>query len=188
MTRVAVDVTFLCMDREPPGNVPPLPEGYEIRREIHPAVSLYRDLYNRVGQDYCWWLRRVMGDAQLAQLLENPAIGVYVLRCDGEVAGFFELDGRQCPDINLAYFGLLPRWIGRGIGLAFLHAAIHIAWRNGPAALRVNTCSADHPRALPNYVRAGFRAVRVLREVWDIPDHIGLSIPKNLCVPAISHI
>ncbi|PYD64787.1 GNAT family N-acetyltransferase [Gluconacetobacter entanii] len=173
-----MDVTFLCMDRQPPGPVPELPEGYEIRREIHPAVSLYRDLYNRIGQDYCWWLRRVMGDAQLAELLGNPAVGVYVLRDHGEVAGFFELDARQCPDINLAYFGLLPRWIGRGVGLSFLHAAIRTAWRQRPAALRVNTCSADHPRALPNYVRAGFRVVRVLREVWDIPDHIGLHLPE----------
>ncbi|MCJ8354422.1 GNAT family N-acetyltransferase [Novacetimonas hansenii] len=180
MTRVAVDVTFLCMDRQPPGPVPALPDGYEIRREVHPAVSLYRDLYNRIGQDYCWWLRRVMADTQLARVLDDPAVAVYILREHGEVAGFFELDGRQCPDINLAYFGLLPQWIGRGVGLSFLHAAIRTAWGQRPAALRVNTCSADHPRALPNYIRAGFRVVRVLREVWDIPDHAGLSVPASL--------
>ena len=47
-------------------------------------------------------------------------------------------------------------------------------------AVTVNTCTADHPRALPGYVRAGFRPVRHVREVWDVPVRLGLKIPDNL--------
>jgi hypothetical protein len=46
--------------------------------------------------------------------------------------------------------------------------------------MTVNTCSADHPRALPNYIAAGFREVRRVREAWDIPVRLGLAIPENL--------
>jgi hypothetical protein len=51
----------------------------------------------------------------------------------------------------------------------------------GPARrMTVNTCTADHPRALPNYLAAGFVEIRRVREVWDIPRRLGLRIPDHL--------
>ena len=53
----------------------------------------------------------------------------------------------------------------------------------GAAGLRgmtVNTCTADHPRALPNYRAAGFVETRRVREVWDIPRRFGLTVPDHL--------
>jgi hypothetical protein len=46
--------------------------------------------------------------------------------------------------------------------------------------MTVNTCSADHPRALPNSLAAGFSEVRRVREVWDIPRRLGMNIPEHL--------
>ncbi|KPH89031.1 GNAT family N-acetyltransferase [Komagataeibacter intermedius] len=179
-TRVGVDVTFLCMDRPPPGIPPALPHGFSIRQTFRPGVMWYRGLYDAVGREYCWWLRRVMPDADLAALLSSPGIGVHVLYDGDAPAGFCELDSRYGPDINIAYFGLLPAWIGRGVGRIFLHQMVARAWAMNPAVLRVNTCSADHPRALPNYQRAGFRKVRTLHEIWTIPDALGLNVPDCL--------
>jgi hypothetical protein len=105
---------------------------------------------------------------------------VHVLRDGAEELGFYELDRRHGRNINLAYFGLLPQAVGRGIGMAFLHHAIHAAWSEGCAALTVNTCTADHPRALPNYLKAGFRVLRTVREEWPVPDRLGLPIPDRL--------
>ena len=48
--------------------------------------------------------------------------------------------------------------------------------------MTVNTCTADHPRALPTYIRAGFRPVRHVREVWNVPVRLGLRIPPGLQV------
>lgn len=181
-TRIGVDVTFLCMDRKPPGSPPALPDGYVIRPVTHPTVAWYREMYDAVGREYCWWLRRLMSDTQLANLLADPGIGVHVLYEGDRIAGFCELDARYSPDVNIAYFGLLAAWIGRGVGRIFLHQMIARAWQAHPAAVRVNTCSADHPRALPNYLRAGFLKVRTVREIWDIPDALGLPLPRRLRV------
>lgn len=101
---------------------------------------------------------------------------------DGEPAGFFELDARSGHDVNLAYFGLMPHALGKGLGGPFLRAAIDAAWMLAPTQLRVNTCTADHPRALPAYLRAGFKPIRTVREVWDIPDALELPIPPGLRV------
>ena len=180
-TRIAVNVTFLRMDGPPGDTAAALPSDVSLVRVEAPTVAFYRYLYATVGGPYCWWLRRVAPDAEIERLLASPFIAIHVLYRRGEPAGFFELDGRA-GDVNLAYFGLAPHWVGQGLGTAFLRAAIDAAWSASPRAIRVNTCTADHPRALPAYLRAGFRPFRTVREVWDIPDRLGLSIPGTLRV------
>ena len=81
-------------------------------------------LYNTVGADYVWWLRRTLPDRELAGLLADPAVTIHTLYGDGEPAGFFELDARHWPEINLGYFGLMPHAVGGGIGHAFLRRAV----------------------------------------------------------------
>ena len=145
-----------------------------------PSVGFYRYLYNTVGADYLWWLRRTTPDDELAALLGDRAIAIYTLYAKGEPAGFFELDARPWPDVNLSYFGLMPGAIGHGTGYAFLRAAVDEVWRHGAKGMTVNTCTADHPRALPNYLRAGFTVVRQVREIWAVPDHLKMRIPSSL--------
>ena len=79
---------------------------------------------------------------------------------DGWPHGFFVLDGRAPRACDLAYFGLVPEAIGRGLGTFLLQTALHMAWdRPGTARVTVNTNSLDHPRALPLYQKAGFEPV-----------------------------
>jgi GNAT superfamily N-acetyltransferase len=179
-TRVAVTVTFLRMDAPSAAAPRPLPGGVDLVRLTQPSLTFYRYLYGTVGADHLWWLRRAMSDEQLAGLLADPALSVWVLYRDGEPAGFFELDRRQAPLVNLSYFGLMPHATGQGLGSAFLRAAIDEAWTGGTKALTVNTCTADHPRALPGYLRAGFRPIRTVREMWDVPARLGMRIPDHL--------
>ncbi|HQT78110.1 MAG: GNAT family N-acetyltransferase [Rhodospirillales bacterium 20-64-7] len=180
VTRVGVTVTFLRMDHAPRTPPPALPPGMQVIRAQAATVPFYRYLYNTVGADYLWWLRRTTPDAELAALLGDRAIGIYTLYNKGEPGGFFELDSRTWPDVNLSYFGLMPFMIGTGVGHAFLRCAVDEAWRLGAKGMTVNTCTADHPRALPNYLRAGFHVVRKVREVWSIPDSLHLRIPETL--------
>ena len=181
-TRIAVDVTFLRLDPGATGQpVPALPPDVSLVRVAAPSVAFYRYLYGTVGGAYCWWLRRVAPDAEIAALLADPSIQIHVAMRGGEPAGFFELDSRAGSDVNIGYFGLMPHAVGTGIGAALLGEAIRIARaasRSG--SVRVNTCTADHPRALPTYLRAGFRPLRTVREIWDIPDRLGLAIPDRL--------
>ena len=179
---VRVHVTFLRMDAPPQGPVPQLPPDVEVVRVPRCTVSFYRYLYNTVGDDYLWWLRRTLSDLQLTAILSQSGNSIHVLMMKGEPAGFFELDRTGYPVTNLSYFGLMPWAVGRGIGFAFLHYAIAQAWSEGCGALTVNTCTADHPRALPNYIRAGFRKLRTVAEDWPVPVSLGLRVPEHLMV------
>ncbi len=178
--RVTVTVTFLRMDRPPVESSPSLPISCQVVQAVSCTVPFYRYLYNTVGEDYVWWLRRTMTDQDLNELLRDPAITIHVLYSGGEPAGFFELDARPWPEVNLSYFGLLPHTIGTGVGYSFLRQSVDLVWRSRARGITVNTCTADHPRALPTYLRAGFRPVRQVREVWNVPIKLGMRIPNHL--------
>jgi GNAT superfamily N-acetyltransferase len=145
------------------------------------SVPFYRYLYNTVGQEYLWWLRRTLPDAELAAILGDQRVSIHVLYRGGEPAGFYELDRRPGATVNLSYFGLMPHAVGHGFGRAFLRDAVDAAWAEGPPrGVTVNTCTADHPRALPNYRSVGFETLRTVRELWRIPRRLGLPIPSHL--------
>lgn len=177
---VTVDVTFLRMEAPPAQPAAPLPPDCAVVAVQRCSVPFYRYLYEAVGAPWLWWLRRTTPDAELAPHLAHPAVAIRVLYRGGEPAGFYELEGRPDRTVNLAYFGLMPWMIGKGLGHAFLRDAVDAAWGAGARAVTVNTCTADHPRALPNYIACGFAPVRTLRETWPIPTRLGLSVPEHL--------
>ncbi len=182
VVRVGVHVTFLRMENPPAEPPPAWPQAVSLVRLAAPSVAFYRYLYATVGGAHVWWLRRTAPDQEIASLLADPAVAIHVLYLGGEPAGFFELDARGALDVNIGYFGLMPWAVGRGLGFPFLRAAVDAAWAQGPRAVMVNTCTADHPRALPNYLRAGFVPLRRMREIWDVPVRLGLVIPEALVV------
>ncbi|MGI4945046.1 MAG: GNAT family N-acetyltransferase [Janthinobacterium lividum] len=181
-TRIRVTVTFLRMDHPPAAAGPALPSDTALVRVTRPSVEFYRYLYATVGAPHAWWLRRTVPDEVLQTLLRDAGIAIHVLYRGGEPAGFFELDSRARPDVNLSYFGLVPHAVGTGLGTAFLRRAVDQAWALAPRSLTVNTCTADHPRAMPAYLRAGFVPIRSVAEVWDVPKRLGLMLPAHLLV------
>jgi GNAT superfamily N-acetyltransferase len=136
------------------------PEGLSVVHARTPTVPYYRFLYNEVGRAYHWRSRGQLSDAELAAAIGDPRNELYVLHVDGTPAGFAELDRRQADDVELVQFGLMPPFIGRGLGARFLAWTIHRAWQSGPRRFWLHTCTLDHPRALPNYLAAGFRIFR----------------------------
>ncbi len=175
--RVQVRVTFLRMAHAPAYPPRPLPGGTQVLPVREPTVAFYRFLYNTVGGPYLWWLRRAAPDREIATLLANPRLTLHVLYRGGAPAGFYELERRAGGETNLSYFGLMPHAVGQGLGTPFLHHAITTAWAEAPTALTVNTCTADHPRALPGYLAAGFVPIREAPEHWSIPRRLGLKLP-----------
>ena len=53
-------------------------------------------------------------------------------------------------------FGLMPEFLGQGLGRYFLQWTIDRAWSYSPRRFWLHTCTKDHPAALPNYLKAGF--------------------------------
>lgn len=153
----AITVTHLEMLEDPHNAVPPPPHSQiALIRADDPPVHFYRYLYQTVGADYVWVDRLKLSDEALVEIIQDPAVELYVLHVNGCPAGYVELDFRKMPDAELAFMGLIPEIIGKGFGRYLLTQAISLAWLHSPKRLFVQTCTLDHPRALGLYQRCGF--------------------------------
>jgi GNAT superfamily N-acetyltransferase len=151
-----VKTTYLQMFVHPQRVALPPREGLAVVHAKQPTVAYYRFLYDAVGRDYNWTSRKKLSDGELAALLGDRWLEVHVLMAEGVPAGFAELDRRIEGEIELVQFGLMPEFIGQGLGRYFLQWTIDKAWRYGPRRFWLHTCTKDHPAALPNYLEAGF--------------------------------
>lgn len=152
---IKVVTTYLEMFERPKISFEQKP-GVSIIRAEKPTVSFYRYLYNTVGGSWLWVDRRKMKDVELRMIIQDPKVEVNVLYVGGTPAGYAELDLRQPDAIELAYFGLIPDFVGQGLGKYLLTWAIDAAWKKNPKRFWVHTCSLDHPTALPLYQKCGF--------------------------------
>ena len=134
------------------------------------AVALSRELYRTVGADYYWRDRLSWSDEQLAAYLALPAVSVWVLYAGNEPAGFFELRAHNDGSVEIVYFGLLQRYMGRGAGKFLLTRAAEEAWRLGAERVWLHTCTLDSPAALPNYLARGFSPFRTETYTAQLPD------------------
>jgi ribosomal protein S18 acetylase RimI-like enzyme len=123
-------------------------------------ASFYRYLYAEVGRAFRWTDRLRWTDETIRAHLGTPGLSLWLLTWEAAPAGYFELKPGDGGSVEIAYFGLLPEYIGRGWGKYLLSEAVREAWRQQATKVWLHTCTLDHPAALPNYLRRGFRAVR----------------------------
>jgi GNAT superfamily N-acetyltransferase len=148
-----------------------MPAGeVHVERADIPSPELSRFLYTAVGGDW-YWLDRLEWDfARWLAYLDRPAVETLVLYVSGTPAGFVELEVQADDNVEIAYFGLLPRFIGQGLGGYLLSIGVERAWAQGARRVWVHTCSLDSPNALANYTRRGFRVYDQRVEGVEVPD------------------
>jgi GNAT superfamily N-acetyltransferase len=141
-----------------------------IMQARQPLPSFYRFLYGTVGRDYYWVDRLVWPDERLRAHLERPSISVDVLYYGGTPAGYVELerDGDE-QGTEVAYFGLISAFHGRGLGKHLLSHGIKRALDEGAQRVWVHTCTLDGPAALPNYQARGFRIYKTTIDKQPVP-------------------
>jgi GNAT superfamily N-acetyltransferase len=172
---------------------PPRPErddvAFALQRVPHPDLAWFRKLFRSVGENWIWFSRLTMPDAELAAIVHDPLVEVYVLKSGADEAGLLELDFRTPHECELSFFGLMPPLVGTGAGRWLMNRAIELTWSRPIRRLWVHTCTFDHPAALAFYVRSGFRPFRLQIELADDPRLTGV-LPRNSAphVPLIEPI
>jgi GNAT superfamily N-acetyltransferase len=128
---------------------------------VHPPMpELNRFFYAAIGGQWFWLERRPWTLAQWTEWAERADLETWVLSVDGIPAGYCELLQHANGDVEIKYFGLLPAFVGRGLGAHLLTEAVTRAWARGASRVILDTCNLDHPRALGNYLARGFREYR----------------------------
>lgn len=153
---VPVRTVYLEMHVKPESGPIALPEGCAVELWEKPDTKAYRDLFSAVGGEWGWSGRLIIGEEELETILRAATTEVYRLSCGGQAAGFAELDRRIAGQAEIAYFGLRPGFIGRGLGKFLLDWTIRQAWEGSITRVWLHTCQYDHAGALDVYRKAGF--------------------------------
>ena len=140
--------------------------GFDVREQTERDWRFNRDLYFKVGEQWRWIDKRLWTGAQWRDYANDPNLRTFAASCENKLAGYYELRRGEEADVEIAYFGLLPHFFGRGLGSALLTSAIENAWAWEPLPSRVwvHTCNHDHPYALANYQARGFKIYKLERE------------------------
>jgi RimJ/RimL family protein N-acetyltransferase len=160
-----VIVSLEMMSREEllPGRA--APEPIELDRVDPGAPQLLRTTYVRVWEPLASGGRGDWTDVDWRRELSRAGVEAWLARLDNEVIGLAELDVESNGDVGIVVFGLVPEFVGKGLGAPFLTLVTRLAWEMpGRAPARriwVQTSSADHPNAISNYIARGFRVSRI---------------------------
>ncbi|AGZ45070.1 putative GCN5-related N-acetyltransferase [Actinoplanes friuliensis DSM 7358] len=127
------------------------------------------DLQVRIGAPHGWKCATRTAEEWTAWRARYPDRVFWQLSFDDEPAGLAAYDLHPGPEVEIETFGLVPEFVGRGLGGHALTLTVRRAWELIPAVRRIwlHTSTADHAGALPNYLRRGFRTFRTVERERD---------------------
>jgi GNAT superfamily N-acetyltransferase len=150
-------ITFLEMVKRPE-NFPEVRENFEVTlADRNWRINL--DWYRKVGTQWAWTDRLKWSEEEWCEYVESVNLETWIASHQGEECGYFELS-RQEEGVRIALLGLTKESIGKGLGGSLLTKALECAWTEETSRVFLDTCSKDHPNALPNYLRNGFQIMR----------------------------
>ena len=106
------------------------PPGFEFTLVAPPSPELNRQFYVSVGDQWNWTDRLKWSDDDWCRYVNRSILQTWVGCLNGESIGYCELELQSDGNIEIAYFGLLPEFVGRGLGGVLLTAAVERAWSN----------------------------------------------------------
>jgi GNAT superfamily N-acetyltransferase len=135
---------------------PPRVAEVQIARVEPPDGAVNRWFYARVGARHNWTDHAGRSEAEWQAWADR--VETWMATAAGERAGYYELrpDGAG---VEVAYFGLLPAFQGRGLGGFLLTHALRRAFELAPRVW-LHTNTQDGEAALPNYRARGLRPFR----------------------------
>lgn len=141
-------------------------------RVTPPMPELNRFFYTAVGASWWWHDRLPWTYEQWRTYLNRPELETWMLTVAGVPAGYCELEAQPDTSVEVAYFGLLPAFVGAGLGGHLLTCAIERGFAMGAHRVWLHTCTLDHPQALANYQARGMHIYKtevVTAEVSERP-------------------
>ena len=120
--------------------------------------QLNKFFYKQIGQYHQWIDRLIWNDKNWIEYVSDPNLFTFVLRKNDDIAGFFELLYHKDKfEMEIAYFGLLQKYLGKKLGGYMLTEAIKKSFSYNVKRVWVHTCSLDHKYALKNYLSRGMK-------------------------------
>lgn len=171
MAHAKVTVTHLELTSQDQLRTATRVEGLSIRLVFPPVPSFNRRCYETIGAQWHWRDRLKWSDDDWARWLATPGVRTWEFLYQGNPGvGYAELASDLEGDTEIVYFGLMPEFVGRGMGGDSLSRIAEVAWSLPSRRVWLHTCTFDSPIAIVNYEARGFRRFKVGEEWREIPE------------------
>jgi ribosomal protein S18 acetylase RimI-like enzyme len=165
-----IKITTWYLDYQGPQiSLPSWPQDVVLTEAELPSPELSQFLFCAVGHHWRWFSRLSWDYQQWQDYVCSAQVRTFVLYQKGTPAGFVELRQHDDLSVELKFFGLLPAFIGKGLGKLLAQAAIALAQQWQANRVWVHTCTEDHPSALKTYQQAGFCIVSTEEQDEEMP-------------------
>ena len=130
-------------------------DNFFLKEADKDKFDLNKFFYKQIGKKHEWIDRLIWQDKNWMDYTSDKNLKTFVLQNNNDLVGYFELifNGNDC---EIAYFGILEEYIGKGYGGFLLSEALRIGFKNAKR-IWVHTCSLDHPNAIENYKSRGMK-------------------------------
>lgn len=169
MNNIDVTTWYLQFEGTPPAQVT-WPADVVLTEAEIPSPELSQFLFRTVGGPWRWFSRLSWNYQQWLDYLTQQQVRTWLLNVKGTPAGYIELLKHVDQSVEIKFFGLLPQFIGQGLGAPLAKAAVMLAAQWTTGKIWLHTCSADHPSALKNYQHAGFVITHTETSVEALPE------------------
>ena len=135
-----------------------LSDDFTLSEAEKSKFDLNKFFYKQIGKKHQWVDRLIWQDKNWIEYVSNKNLKTFILKKNNNFVGYFELlfNKNEC---EIAYFGILEEFIGKGYGGFLLSEAIRIGFKNANR-IWVHTCSLDHPNAIENYKSRGMKVFK----------------------------
>ena len=122
-----------------------------------------------VGLPFKWYSRLKWDIKKWKNYFKENKVKTFIGFSENKLIGYYELEKQNNNTIEIKFFGLLPNYIGKGLGSMFLSHAIKSSWQLKPQKVWLHTCSIDHQFAYKNYLARGFELTKQVEDIENIP-------------------
>ena len=134
---------------------PILSDCFSLKEASKYNFDLNKFFYKQIGKRHQWVDRLIWQDKDWLKYISNENLRTYIFKIENDLVGYFELIFNN-NDCEIAYFGILEEFIGKGYGGFLLSEALKIGFKRANR-IWVHTCSLDHPNAIENYKSRGMK-------------------------------
>jgi GNAT superfamily N-acetyltransferase len=168
--RIEVTTTYLEMRSQKDFRPKKSGRGDVVVRQVEiPTPAINHFFFVNVGRPWRWYSRLSWTLVDWKALVEKDTVTTWIGYIQSSPFGYIELV-QQDENVEIAFFGLLPQYIGMGLGGFLLSEAARLPWALNPVRVWVHTCTLDHKHALNNYLARGFSAYEKKTAIEAVPD------------------
>lgn len=143
-------------------------------------AAAYRETFQDIGREVLWVDRWEWKNEEFERLLGREDVAAWLIHLEGTPAGLIEGFLQEDGSIQYTYFGVRPRFQGKGLGKYLLSHAIERSWELGVPRIWLFTLTSDGEHALANYLKRGFKISKRRAAILEIPEPLAPAIRARM--------